>query len=200
MSIHRLIPAERATMTAIGVALLAAAFVPPAAARAHAVPTMAGKLACAGSQTVTYAPGLTDRPRSVTVHGETTLNRCVSTTDPGITAGTSDFSAVGRFSCTSGGYAGLRRVTWNNGRTSTLSFTSEVSVRLGVSVATIKGAVVSGEFTGQRWNGTFTMFTTKPVACATPRGLATAAGPVLVTIGSPSPGLVAPNKVHPIGA
>jgi hypothetical protein len=187
MSIHRLIPAA---------ALLATAFVPPAAA--HAV--TAGRLACAGSQTVTYAPGLTDQSGDVTVHGETTLDRCVSTTDPGVTAGTSDFSATGTFSCTSGGYTGLRRVAWNNGRKSTLSFTSEVSVQQGVSVETIRGSVVSGQFTGQRWNATFTMFTTKPFACGTPRGLATTTGPVLLTVGSPFPTLVAPNKVHPIGS
>jgi hypothetical protein len=193
MSIHRLIPALHA---AIGGTLLAIAFVPPAAAQTRA----AGTLACAGSQTVTYAPGLVNESRRVSIHGETTLNRCVSTKDPGITAATSSFSGTGTFSCTSGSYTGVRRVRWNNGRTSTLSFTSEVSVRAGVSVATITGAVVSGAFTGQRWNATFTMFTTKPVACSAPRGLTTAVGPVLLTIGSPFPGLVAPNKVHPIGA
>jgi hypothetical protein len=197
MSIHRLIPADRTTMAAItGGALLATAFVPPAAAGTRAA---AGMLACAGSQTVTYAPGLTGRPRRVTAHGVTTLNRCVSNTEPGITAGTSTFSATGTFSCTSGSYTGVRRVTWNDGRTSTLSFTSEVSVLNGASVVTIKGTVVSGVLAGQRWNGTFTMFTRRPTACSTPRGLTTAFGPMLLTIGSPLPRLVAPNKVHPIG-
>jgi hypothetical protein len=197
MLIHRLTsesPRLVATGTAIvGASLLAAALLPEVA-RAH---TAAATVTCGGSQTVAYSPGLSSRPRQVTIHGTTTLSRCVSTTDPGITAARSTFRATGRLSCTSGGYSGTREVLWNNGRTSTMSFTSAVSVNAGQSIVAIKGEVTDGEFSGKRWSAAFTMFTAKPRACATPEGLPTAAGRVLLSIGSNVPGTPVLEKSQP---
>jgi hypothetical protein len=198
MLIHRLTPGSSrpvamGTGTAIvGACLLATASLPEAA-RAH---TTAATVTCAGSQTVAYSPGLSSRHRQVTIHGTTTLDRCVSTTGstkgsttgPGITAARSTFRATGRLSCTSGGYSGTRKIRWNNGRTSTMSFTSAVSVDAGRTVVAIRGEVTDGEFSGQRWSAAFTMFTAKPEACATSEGLPTAAGRVLLSIGSNIPG------------
>ena len=188
MLIHRLRSGSSrpvATGTAIvGASLLAAASLPDVA-RAH---TAAATVTCTGSQTVAYSPGLSSRHRHVTVHGTTTLGRCVSAGDPGITAARSTFRATGRFSCTSGGYSGTRKIQWNNGRTSTMSFTSTVSVNAGQSIMAIKGEVTDGEFSGKRWSATFTMFSAKPEACGTPEGLPTAAGRVLLSIGSNIPG------------
>jgi hypothetical protein len=188
MSIHRLLLASAAIT-------LGATMVPGATAHA-AVPETA---TCAGSQTVTYSPGLTARSRHVTINGTTTLSRCASPADPTITGGTSTFTADGIFSCTSGTYSGVRKIAWNNGRTSTLSFTSLVSVRGPESVVAIRGTVTGGEFSGQKWSGAFTMFTAKPLACGTPAGLPTASGPLLLSIGSLLPGLVVPHKSRPVG-
>jgi hypothetical protein len=188
----RLVPTG---MAITGVALVAAALVPAATAPAHAI--AAGTTSCTGSQTVAYSPGLSTRTREVTLHGTSTLGRCVSSADPTITGGKSTFKATGRVSCTSGEYSGTRKVTWNNGRTSTMSFKSVVSVSAGESVVAIKGAVTDGEFSGQKWSAAFTMFTARPTACATQEGLPTASGRLLLNVGSLVPGMAA-DKSRPI--
>jgi hypothetical protein len=188
----RLVPAA---MGIAGVALTAAALVPAATARAHTA--AAGTTTCAGSQTVAYSPGLSMRAREITLHGTTTLSRCVSSADPSITGGRSTFKATGRLSCTSGEYSGTRKITWNNGRTSTLSFRSAVSVSGGESVAAIKGTVTAGEFDGKKWSAAFTMFTTRPASCATAEGLPTASGRLLLNVGSLVPRMSAPDESRP---
>ena len=195
MPTHHLIPGSSrllpAGMAITGVALLAAAFVPEAARAYTATPhaaVLAGTTACGGSQTVAYSPGLSLKQREVTLHGTSTLSRCVSTADPAITGGRSTFHATGRLSCTSGTYSGTRKISWNNGRTSTLSFSSAVSVNAGQSLVAIKGTVTGGEFSGQKWSAAFTMFTARPASCATAAGLPTAYGKLLLNVGSLVPG------------
>ncbi|MEV0351457.1 hypothetical protein AB0H88_37260 [Nonomuraea sp. NPDC050680] len=163
-----------------GLALLVTTLVSAATGARAAV----GSTECTGSQTVTYAPGLTDQPREVTVNGKAVLTGCVSSSDPTISQATSTFSATGTFSCTSGRRVGTRRIMWNNGNTSTLSSTTAVSVNGAESLVSIKGMVVDGEFKGAQWAGTFVMFSTKPQDCLTAQGLATASGPVVLSIGS----------------
>ncbi|MFI9595039.1 hypothetical protein [Nonomuraea sp. NPDC052265] len=163
-----------------GLALLVTALVPATAGARAAI----GVTECTGSQTVTYTPGLTDRAREVTVDGKAPLLECVSSSDPTLSRATSTFSATGTFSCTSGTRAGSRRITWNNGSTSTLSSTSAVSVNGAESLVSIKGVVVDGEFKGARWTATFVMFSAKPQACLTERGLAAVSGPLTLSIGS----------------
>ncbi len=194
-----------AGMIVTGIALVTAALVPALTAPAHATPPQAGPAhavaagttTCAGSQTVAYSPGLTLRAREVTLHGTSTLGRCTSSADPGITGGRSTFTAAGRVSCTSGGYSGTRRISWNNGRTSTLSFRTTVSVSGGASIATIKGKVTAGEFSGQKWSAAFTMFADRPAACASAEGLPTASGRLLLGVGSLVPGMSAPDRSRP---
>jgi hypothetical protein len=181
-------------------AVLCATAAPPERAGARTpspgrVAAAAGTVTCTGTQTVTYSPGLSGRLREVTVHGATTLSRCASTADPRITAGRSTFHATGRLSCDAGGYSGTRKINWTNGRTSTLSFTSAFSPDPGV--VTVKGQVTGGQFDGQRWTATFTMFTTRPGACATPAGLPTAAGRVVLGIGSHATAPALPVRSRP---
>jgi hypothetical protein len=201
MPMHTSISSTPAAVAIAGVALCAAAALPePAGARASSAgepAVVAGKITCTGTQTVTYSPGLSQRLREVTVHGVTTLSRCVSTADPRITAGRSTFRATGRLSCDAGGYSGTRKIAWTNGRTSTMSFTSAFSPDAGPGVVTVKGEVTDGQFSGQRWNATFTVFTTRPRACATPEGLPTAAGRVVLGIGSHAPAPALPERSRP---
>jgi hypothetical protein len=206
MPMHRLTSSSfsstPAAVVIAGIALCAAAAAPPGPAGARAASTWepaaaAAKITCTGTQTVTYSPGLSQRLREVTVHGVTTLSRCVSPADPRITAGRSTFRATGRLSCDAGGYSGTRKIVWTNGRTSTMSFTSMFSPNDGQGVVTVKGEVTDGEFTGQRWTATFTMFTTRPGACATREGLPTAAGRVVLGIGSHAPAPALPERSRP---
>jgi hypothetical protein len=186
----------RPTGAAVAGAALVALAVAPGAARATSGHEAASTL-CGGSQTVAYSPGLTTRTREVTLHGTSTLDRCASTADPGITAARSTFRATGRVSCVSGRYSGVREVAWNNGRTSTMSFESLVSVTAGHSVVAIRGRVTDGEFRGQRWSATFTMFAARPAACLTPAGLPTAAGRLVLGVGSPVPGSAVADHEKP---
>jgi hypothetical protein len=198
MTTHRLISGSARSLRigAASAGLLATALVPAGTARAHAA--VAGTTTCSGSQTVAYSPGLSAlRRRGVVLHGTSTLSRCASSADPTITGGRSTFKATGRLSCLSGDYSGTRKITWNNGRTSTMSFRSVVSVSAGASVVAIKGEVTDGEFSGQKWGATFTMFTTRPTSCATPEGLPTTSGPLALTIGSLVPGRPAPDRSRP---
>jgi hypothetical protein len=198
MSIHRPVPRPSpgssrlvlAGMAITGVSLVAAALVPAASARVDATQRLAraGTTTCEGSQTVAYSPGMSLKPRQVTIHGTATLSRCASSTDPTITSGRSTFRAAGRFSCVSGTATGTRKITWNNGRTSTLSFTSSVSVNAGESVVAVRGTVTDGEFDGQKWSAVSTMFGSRPAACATPEGVPTTYARLLLTIGSLVPG------------
>ncbi|MDN3352085.1 hypothetical protein [Actinomadura sp. DC4] len=194
MSIHRFIPP--AGIAVAGVTLATTGLVSAATTGPRAV-AAAGTTACAGSQTVAYSPGLSTRPRAITVHGTSTLGRCVSSADPAITGGKSTFKATGRLSCTSGDYSGTRKVTWNNGRTSTMTFRSVVSVSAGQSIVTIKGTVTDGEFSGRKWSAIFTMFARRPAACLTPAGLPTASGRLLLDVGSLVPGRT-PEKAGPL--
>jgi hypothetical protein len=208
MSIHRPVPRPSpgssrlvlAGMVITGVSLVAAALVPEASARVDAAQPLAltGTTTCEGSQTVAYSPGMSLKPRQVTIHGTATLSHCASSPDPTITAGRSTFHADGKFSCVSGTASGVRKITWNNGRTSTLSFTSSVSVNAGESVVAVHGKVTDGEFDGQKWSAVSTMFTARPAACATPEGVPTTYARLLLTIGSLIPGRPASDRSQAI--
>jgi hypothetical protein len=191
MSIHRLVPrpspgSSRLVLVAMavtGMSLVAAALVPAASARVDTTRRL-GLATCEGSQTVAYSPGMSLKPRQVTIDGTATLSHCTSSADPTITGGRSAFHAAGMFSCLSGTASGTRTITWNNGRTSTLSFTSSVSVNAGESVVAVRGTVTDGEFDGQKWSAVSTMFASRPAACATPEGVPTTYARLLLTIGS----------------
>lgn len=199
MAAHRFTARSRllpAGVALAGVVLLSAAFAPEIA-RAHAVAATA--TTCEGSQTVAYSPGLSTAPREITIHGTSTLSHCASSAAPGITAGRSTFHATGRLSCTSGTYTGTREITWNNGRTSRLSFHAAVSANShGGSLVAIRGEVTDGRFAGQKWSAAFTMFATRPHGCATTGGVPTLSGRLLLGVGSPFPGLKVPERSRPI--
>lgn len=165
--------------------------------RAHALRQAVSTVACGGSQTVAYSPGLTTGPQEITIHGTSTLTRCASSADPNITAAWSTFHATGKLSCVSGKYSGTRKVVWNNGRTSTMSFSSVVSVDGDRSVAAVKGTVTDGEFRGRKWSAAFTMFASRPRNCATRAGLPTIAGRLLLTVGSTVPVISTPPLSRP---
>ncbi|GAB2869718.1 hypothetical protein GCM10027176_84250 [Actinoallomurus bryophytorum] len=207
MAIHRPVPrpspgSSRLVLTGMvmtGVSLVAAALVPEASAHVDVtVPqASAGTTTCEGSQTVAYSPGMSLKPRHVTIHGTATLSHCASSADPTITGGRSTFHATGQFSCVSGDATGVRTITWNNGRSSTMSFTSSVSVNAGESVVAVRGTVTDGEFDGQKWSAVSTMFASRPAACATPEGVPTTYARLLLTVGSLIPGRSALDRSQP---
>lgn len=115
-------------------------------------------LQCTGSQTLNYSPGLQLTPRNVAVNGSGTFS-CPLSSDPAISSGGFD---VGPFTASLGcaltGGTAEYSYTWNDGRVSTISATSLVTLNLGVVSVTSTGNVISGPFTGDlvlfTWTGT----------------------------------------------
>jgi hypothetical protein len=82
------------------------------------------EVVCAGTDTVTYSPGLTLVPTSQAVHAETSYAPCVVPGNPAVTPGqvTVNFpqvrSCLGLLDASSGAVT----ITWNTGQTSLFTF------------------------------------------------------------------------------
>lgn len=114
---------------------------------AHASP---GDLTCTENDSATYSPGLLNTPQTVNVTVHNTLN-CLSLSDPTLTSGTLSLSVHGLTrSCTDllASTTGHYTLRWNNGNTSTISYSITANYANGTLVVTEKGTVTAGEFTG----------------------------------------------------
>lgn len=108
-------------------------------------------IACLGSQTVTYSPGLTLVPTNQAISVTTHYSSCVSTTQPSITSGSSSVSTnVPGRTCLSPLDTDTITVTitWNTNQTSTFTATRTVTDLAATILVTYTGTVVSGVFTG----------------------------------------------------
>jgi hypothetical protein len=108
---------------------------------------------CVGTEPTTFTPGLLLTTQTGTIHSETHLDNCVSISDPTLTSGSAVIDVTVPLSCLNNvSVFGPRTetITWNNGHSSTLVFTQEVSVVVGVQFTlTSTGTVTSGEFAGK---------------------------------------------------
>ncbi|MFF0484955.1 hypothetical protein [Streptomyces sp. NPDC004435] len=103
----------------------------------------------AGTDTVTYSPGVTLTPASIAITDTQNLGACVSS-DPTITNGTTITSFTAVRSCLNLGAAGAGNltITWNNASTSTLSLNFVTNTIGGSVVSTGTGSVIAGKFAG----------------------------------------------------
>jgi hypothetical protein len=139
------------------------------------VPSTAATLptgaACAISGTATLKPGVTTKATSTTYTFSGNLGPCKST-DSTIKTGTVSASGSGKLSCVNGSSSATATVHWNNGKTSTASFTTK---DVGSAVV-VDGKVTSGEFAGAGTTsgveGLLSFITTNVAAC-TKAGLTT---------------------------
>lgn len=135
-------------VTAIAATLLAvASLVGVGAGPARAA---ASDVSCpAGTQTVTYNPGLTLQARPTQLSITRSLGTCVSS-DPTVTTGTNTASPVLTLSCLTATSASSTTltVTWSNGKSSAIFLNFEVNNMGGQTVATGTGSVTSGLFEG----------------------------------------------------
>ncbi|WP_018680712.1 hypothetical protein [Actinokineospora enzanensis] len=175
-------PRRRASAVA---ALTALCALLPAPA-AHAA---VGSVTCTGNSHVTYTPGLTLTPQTVTVQETDTIPSCTST-DPTltsvITGGPFSYPAPDA-ACNylelnpTGG--GTLTIHWNNGQTSTLTgLASTLTATGGIVQNTATGTVTAGEFTGASATIAWIYALVNPLQCLAPGGLTTQDGTILLQI------------------
>ncbi|SES47895.1 hypothetical protein [Actinokineospora terrae] len=177
--------AARSWRRAGAVAVLVAVSTLLPAPAAHAA---IGSVTCTGSSHVTYSPGLTLTPQTVTVQETDTIPSCTST-DPTLTSittgGTYSYPAPGA-ACNAielNPACGTLAIHWNNGQTSTLTgIVGTLTATGGIVQNTATGTVTSGEFTGASATISWIYALVNPLLCLMPGGLTTQDGTILVQI------------------
>ncbi|MFH8755934.1 hypothetical protein [Streptomyces atroolivaceus] len=150
---------------------------------AHPASAATTLVACAGTQTISYAPGLTNTPGTVTAQGTNNLGPCVAP-NTNITAGTISFGATGTFSCQGllSSTSEVNVVHWSDGSTSTLNVTRTVTKVNGQLVNTFTGVVTAGTFQGASVAWTIANLTLQLLACETANGLTSLTGVDVFTL------------------
>src|SRR2546421_11170460 len=154
----------RMTLPVVCVARLALAISLPGCA--------VGGETCTLKGSASFAPGLNLRKRAIAYKFTGSLSSCTSTLgDSTIRSGTVTASGSGaKVGCAGGGTAGTATVTWNNGKTSTLSFTTSGALNAVV----VSGNITSGEFAGHSIHAVLAFTVANPSACNTATGVTSA--------------------------
>jgi hypothetical protein len=162
-------------------ATLAAATTLLATPPAHA----ADSTTCTGGSTITYQPGLTYTPRTVTYTETDNFTSCLST-DPTITSGTAGGSiTLDSASCLAP--PGIARdpaftITWNTGQQSVVDLTFTDVIIGGTEQVTGTGTVTTGKFQGGNATIIWLYPVLNPLQCATSQGLTTQTGTLTAQI------------------
>jgi len=162
------------------VAVLAAAGVSISASSAHA----ASSTTCTGSSPISYSPGLTNTPQTVTYSETETYSSCTST-DTSLTAGSSSVNVtLAGASCNAAGVfpSTPYTISWNNGQSSTITLTFTDVIILGTEQVTGVGTVTSGEFTGGAVTIVWLYPVLNPLQCLTSQGVTSQSGTVALEI------------------
>jgi hypothetical protein len=164
----------------LAVAVLGVAGMSVSAASAHAASTTT----CTGSSAISYSPGLTNTPQTVTYSETDTYSSCTST-DTSLTAGSSSVNVtLTGASCNGGGVfpATTYTISWNNGQSSTISLTFTDLIILGTEQVTGVGTVTSGELTGGVVTIVWLYPVLNPLQCLTSQGVTSQSGTVIAQI------------------
>jgi len=154
----------------------------PLAPAAHAV----ADITCAGTETQMFSPGLRLTPQAETLTVHSIYNPCVSTGDPSITFGTTDFSISLPLSCLDlpRSSSGTMPFNWSNGSQSTFSFNRIATTVGGELVVSETGVITAGEFFGDTVQRTVTGPTLNTLQCVSPPGITSRTGVVSLVISS----------------
>jgi hypothetical protein len=154
-------------------------------AGAPAAQAATGGAACQLTGTASFSPGLQGTPPGApfTYSFTGTLSGCQSS-DSTLTGGTISATGSGANNlCEGGTTAGTATVTWGNGQTSTLSFTTASAGAL----VTVQETVKSGEFSGDSGIGALAFTVADPTQCGpTGTGVSTASFQGVTAVGSPA--------------
>jgi hypothetical protein len=171
------------TRTALGIMTALFAALVPLVPVAHAA---AADITCVGTETQTFSPGVLLTPQTATLTVHSIYNPCVSTVDPSITFGTTDFSITQTFSCLIllNPASGTMTFDWSNGTQSTFSFNRSATTVGGELVVTETGVITAGEFFGDTVERIVTGPTLNTLQCASPPGITSRTGVVSLVITS----------------
>jgi hypothetical protein len=168
---------KRLTALAATLLALASADLALVTAPAHA---LGGTINCTGWSYTTYSPGLTNtvRPTDVTVAGRYNIIDAHSPTGSCLavgstaSAGRRDVTALLNLSCNAIlTETGTETINWNDGRSTSFTFTATAAHIGSNTVLTETGTVVAGEFLGQHVVETFTAANLAFTDCATETGV-----------------------------
>src|SRR3954469_14377204 len=151
-----------------GAGALAAALVLLIPAGGGAGAATAGGCKVAG--TAHFTPGLKTAKTAGSYTFSGTLGACKNTADATATSGTVNASGSGpSVGCTGGNTSGTGTVNWNNGKTSTFSFTTTGAA----NVVKVTGKFTSGAFAGAALNSVLA-FNATPTQCNSASGVTSA--------------------------
>lgn len=138
-------------------------------------------ITCSGWTYTTYSPGMTNTPKSTTVVDDGELNvigphsptgSCLAI-GSGASAGHRNVTAQLDLGCTQFIVeTGVETIDWNDGQSTSFTFSANVTRGLSNTVILETGTVTSGEFTGDNVVETFTAPNTAFADCASPGGVA----------------------------
>lgn len=180
--------AGRRWSVVLGALVVAIGGVTAVAAPAHAA---AAVLSCTGWSHTTYDPGLTNtvRPTTVVVHGDYNVIEDHSPTGSCLAVGSSassgqrDVTAVLPVSCNAVlTETGVETIDWNDGRSTSFSFTAAAAHVGANTVLTETGTVISGEFAGEKVVETFTAPNLAFTDCGTDTGVTSLDYATVITI------------------
>jgi hypothetical protein len=147
----------RRTLALLTVPLLAAG-----AALGTTAASAAGTGVCALTGTAHISPGLKTAKQSFSYTFTGRFTGCTSTEDKTVKSGSVSASGHGSGSCASTKTSGAALVSWNNGKSSAISFTTTGA---GAALEVV-GKFTSGEFAGENAKAVLN-FVANPGLCAT---------------------------------
>ncbi|MDF5724032.1 MAG: hypothetical protein PUP91_26920 [Rhizonema sp. PD37] len=139
-------------------------------------------LTCTGTQTIDYSPGLTLTPQQTNFTADGSFPLCESS-DSTLKSGSFEFKGQGEYTCDlNSSKKSTATYNWNNGKSSTVTFTTTESVR-GVSetVYTSIGQVTGGEFVGAKVELEAVSASLEPEQCLTAEGVTQLKGAITLT-------------------
>ena len=140
-------------------------------------------LSCPGTEVAAHSPALTNTPTSTAIHAHGVVGPCVGL-PLGVVSAVYDLYASGVVSCSSGSAAvSSFVVNWSDGSASGLTLSGVVVQRLAGQVIRVEtSTVTAGRFLGATVVRTVTLLETGFLACGTPQGVPSLAGPVTMTV------------------
>ena len=127
---------------------------------------------CSVKGNASFSPGLAVAQRAVNYTFTGNLALCQSALGDG-TIHTATVSASGsgpKVGCTGGATSGTANLAWNNGKTSTLAFTTSGAL----NAVTVSGTITAGEFVGHTVHAVLAFTVANPAACNTSTGVTSA--------------------------
>ncbi|MFF4407582.1 hypothetical protein ACFY2W_21750 [Streptomyces sp. NPDC001262] len=139
-------------------------------------------MACAGSATVRFSPGLSLWTRHSQLGGS--AHYTCTGTDPDVKWAESKIEGSGETSCLSISSTAVEMVTWNTGEHSKVLYRQQPLVQTagGEVVSLVDGTVVEGKYKGRSVSSPGAQITLNPLDCATKKGVELIDGPTTLVI------------------